>query len=321
VNPLEIGSRFGIRSSTRPGVELDLVENALREELHRFLEEGPTEAEMARVRAQYISAFVRSAETIGGFGGRSDILAESFVYGGSPDAWADRLKLVQSATAEDLLDAARTWLSDGVFVLEVEPFPDYTEAQGVDRSVMPDAGAAPSANFPTLERATLSNGLKVVLAERHTAPIVNFNLVLDAGYAADQFGKPGTAQLAMGMLDEGTTSRTALEIADEAALLGAAIGAGSNVDVSSVSLSPLRQNLGASLELYADIVLSPSFHETDLERLKQQQLVGIQREKATPIQMALRVFRGLLYGTEHATDCRSRDRASRPASRQSPGTT
>jgi zinc protease len=300
INPSEIGSHFGVRASARPGIELALVENALREEMDRFMKEGPTQDEMARIKAQFISSFVRRAETIGGFGGKSDILAQSFVYGGSPDAWADRMRLVQNATAEDLLSAARTWLSDGVFVIEIEPFPDYTETEGVDRSVMPEAGMAPTASFPELERATLSNGLKVVLAERHTAPIVNFNLVMDAGYSADQFGKPGTAQLAMGMLDEGTTSRTALEIADEAALLGAAIGAGSNLDISTVSLSALRQNLGESLELYADIVLSPSFPQADFERLKQQQLVGIQREKATPIQMALRVFPGLLYGDKHA---------------------
>ncbi|NNE71696.1 MAG: insulinase family protein [Rhodothermales bacterium] len=300
LNPFEIGSQFGMQASARPGVELADIETALWEELHRFLQDGPTDAELERVKSQIINSFIRSAETIGGFGGKSDILAESFVYGGSPDAWADRLRLVQSATAEDLLEAAREWLSDGVFVLEVHPFGDFAAGEGIDRSEMPSAGTPPSASFPALQRAELSNGLKVVLAERHTAPIVNFNLMVDAGYASDQFGKPGTAQLAMAMLDEGTDSRTALEIADEAALLGAAIGAGSNLDRSSVSLSALKRNLEASLDLYADIVLNPAFPEADFERLKQQQLVGIQREQATPIQMALRVFPGLMYGDDHA---------------------
>jgi zinc protease len=300
LTPFEIGSQFGIRASARPGVDLAEVESALREELGRFLEEGPTDQEMDRVRAQYTAGFIRRSETIGGFGGKSDILSESFVYGGSPDAWADRMHLVQGATAEDLLSVAREWLSDGVFVLEIQPFPEFTTAEGVDRSALPDAGTPPSARFPDLQRTTLSNGLNVVLAERHTAPIVNFNLQVDAGYAADQFGKPGTAKLAMAMLDEGTATRDALEIADEAALLGAAIGAGSDLDISTVTLSALRQNLAASLDLYAEIALAPAFPDADFERLKQQQLVAIQREKASPIQMAIRVFPGLLYGENHA---------------------
>ncbi|MFT4604750.1 MAG: zinc protease [Rhodothermales bacterium] len=300
LSPFEIGSQFGIQASARPGVDLAEVEMAVREELQRFLEEGPTEGELERVKAQIVNGFIRRAETIGGFGGKSDILAESHVYGGSPDAWAHRLRLVQAATADHLLSAARKWLTDGVFVLEVQPFPTLAAGEGIDRSEMPIAGAPPAANFPQLQRATLSNGLKIVLAERHTAPIVNFNLLVDAGFAADQFGKPGTAQLAMGMLDEGTSSRTALGIAEEAAILGASIGAGSNLDMSSVSLSALRRNLHASLDLYADIVLNPSFPEVDFERLKQEQLVGIQREQTTPIQMALRVFPGLLYGDDHA---------------------
>ena len=114
---------------------------------------------------------------------------------------------------------------------------------GADRSAPPPAGAPPAAEFPALERATLSNGLKVVLAERRSIPQVRFDLLLDAGYAADQFALPGTASLAMTMLDEGTTTRTALQISDRLADLGANLGAGSRLDVSMVSLSALRDQL------------------------------------------------------------------------------
>jgi zinc protease len=70
--------------------------------------------------------------------------------------------------------------------------------------------------------------------------------------------------------------------------------------MSFVSLSALKTNLEASLDLYADVVLNPSFPQTDFERLQRQQIAGIQREKVTPIQMALRVFPGLIYGEDHA---------------------
>jgi zinc protease len=301
VSTAEIGSQFTIRASARPGVDLATVEAAVDEELARFLADGPTESEMERVRTQELSGFVRSVERIGGFGGKSDILAQSEIYGGRPDAWKDRYRHIHDATAASVHAAARDWLSDGVFVLEVHPFPEVAAGpEMADRSGMPAVGTPPEVSFPAVQRATLSNGLEVVLAERHTVPIVNFNLMVDAGFAADSRGIPGTASLAMNMLDEGTTRRTALEISDELAMLGASLGAGSNLDMSYVTMSALRDNLDASLDLYTDVILSPSFPEADFERLRQQQIVSIQREKVTPINMALRVFPRLLYGPDHA---------------------
>ena len=131
-------------------------------------------------------------------------------------------------------------------------------------------------------------------------PVINLNMVFDAGYASDQFGLPGTASLALNMLDEGTTNRTALEISDELDRLGATLSAGSNLDISRVGMSALKENLDKSLDLFADVILHPSFPVKEFDRLKRQQLAGIQREKKTPIPMALRVFPRLLYGQGHA---------------------
>ena len=151
-----------------------------------------------------------------------------------------------------------------------------------------------------MQRTTLANGLSVILAERRTIPVVSLSLEIDAGYAADQFGALGTASLAMAMLDEGTTNRDALEISEELQNLGARLATGSNLDMSRVSLSALSEHLDRSLDIYADVILRPSFPEEDFVRLKGQQLATIQREKATPTQMALRVFPLLVYGEDHA---------------------
>jgi zinc protease len=89
-------------------------------------------------------------------------------------------------------------------------------------------------------------GCSALSCPTHTVPQVNFNLLLDAGYAADQHVMPGTASMTMNMLDEGTETRNALQISEELALLGANLGTGSNLDMSSVTLSALKENLGAS---------------------------------------------------------------------------
>ncbi len=297
----EIAGQFYIQATARPGEQLARVEKELDEELARFLKDGPTAEELARVKAQHEASFVRGIERIGGFGGKSDRLAMSQVFLGSPDAYKISLQRVQEATAEDLKAAANRWLSDGVYVLEVLPFPDYKSASaGADRSKAPEIGAPPELKLPKLQHATLSNGLKVILAERHEIPLVDFWLGLDAGYAADQFASPGTASMVMSLLSGGTKTRTALQISDEQELLGARVAARSNLDLSIVQLSALKSKLDPSLDLFADLILNPLFPAADFSRQQRLQLAAIQREKNTPIQMALRVFPGLIYGPGHA---------------------
>ncbi len=297
----EIGSLFTIVASAKPNVELSTIEKAVDEELARLIKDGPTEAEVDRVRTQTLAGFIRGSERIGGFGGKSDILAKGLVFRGSPEAYKASLERVRTATPADLKAAAATWLSDGVYALEITPFPQYTNASsGADRTKVPDAGSPPTAALPKVEKATLSNGVQVVLAHREAVPVVNLSLLLEGGYASDQFATPGTASLAMNMLDEGTESRNALQISEELQRLGATLNTGANLDQATVAMSALKANLAASLDVLADVVLHPSFPEQDFQRLKQQRLAQIRQEKSSPVQMGLRVFPPLIFGTGHA---------------------
>ena len=297
----EIGGLFVIEATAKPGGDLARVERAVNEELARFLAQGPTPAELQRVKTGFRAGFVRGVERIGGFGGKSDVLAQGEVYAGKADFYKTRLRRVAGATAAQIRGTASRWLSDGDYTLEVVPHGEHqVAASGVDRSKLPETGAPPEAEFPGFERATLSNGLEVVLARRTSIPQVRLSLLLDAGYAADQFSVPGTASLAMAMLDEGTRTRTSIGISDELAALGANLMTGSGLDMSSVTLEALQDKLDPSLAVFADVVLNPSFPRADFERLKRQRLAQIQQEKADPVGMALRVFPGLLYGEGHA---------------------
>lgn len=298
----EIAGLFQVVATVKPGVEIATVEKAVDEEMAKLIEKGPTEAEVRRVKTQYVAGFVRGIERIGGFGGKSDILAQNLVFAGDPAHYKTSLKTVQDATPKALHAAARRWLSDGVYTLEIRPFPELAAAEksDVDRAALPVPEAQPDAGFPAIEKGRLSNGLNIMLARRTTVPVVNLQLIVNAGYASDISGLPGTARMAMDMLDEGTKKRTALQISEELAGLGSGLGTGSDLDMSVVRLNALKQNLDASLDIFADVVLNPVFPEADFKRLQAQTLAGIQREKVTPVQMALRVFPGLLYGKGHA---------------------
>ncbi len=300
-SPGEIGSQFLIIATAKPGIDLKQVEASLDDEIVKFLKEGPTQKELERVKTEYEASFIRGIERIGGFGGKSDILAQNQVFGGTPDYYKKTLQWVRNATVKDLKDVANQWLSDGVYILEVHPYPELkTIKSDVDRTKLPDLGPAPEVKFPELQRAQLKNGLKVILAERHSIPVINFNLIVDAGYAADQFTLPGVSKLAMEMIDEGTKKRTALQISEELALLGASLGTGSDLDVSYVNLSALKSKLNESLDIFADVILNPIFPEEDFNRLKAQTIAAIKREKVTPNSMALRVLPKILYGEGHA---------------------
>ncbi len=300
--PLEISGLFGVIVTALPGQDLAEVDAAIEEEVARFLKDGATDEELNRIRTTRRAAFIRGLERVGGFGGKSDILAQNEVYLGDPSAYKTTLERWDSATLDDLKRVAAKWMKRGHYALEVHPFAQYTAAakDGADRSELPDVGSPPPVNFDDFTRHELSNGLKVIVAERSAVPVINLRLVVNAGYAADQFGRPGTASLAMDMLDEGTRKRSALEISDELNDLGANLSLDSDLDMSTVSMSAIAEQLDGSLELFADVILNPSFPDAEFERLRKLQLAQIAQEKVQPVSMALRVFPKLLYGGDHA---------------------
>jgi len=332
----EIASQFFVIATARDGVALADVEAAIDEELARLASEGPTPDELQRAKMAYFSSVVYGSERIGGFGGKSDRLARSQVFGGSPDAWEAGDEIVRATTAADVTATMERWLDDGAFSLEVHPAASFDEAsmptdtpkrnakaapdreeaplvadarpeelkasgEGVDRSTgVPDIGTPPDLTLPALQRTTLDNGLQVVLAERHEAPVVRMQMVLTGGGAADPKGRAGLANLTMRMLDEGTASRDALAISSELQRLGASIGSSSDLDNCFVSLSTLTTTLEPSLDLYSDVVLNPAFSDEELERQRKVVLAGILQEKANPSGSAFRLLGPLMFGDGHA---------------------
>jgi zinc protease len=292
VDDNEIAGQFTIDVTLKPGQDVEKAEALIAEEVNKLIADGPTADELDRVRTTYAANFVRGLDHVGGFGGKSDVLAQGEVFLGDPEAYKKTLKLVQTATPADVQAAAKRWLSDGVFILEFHPFATLTStAKGVDRSKLPELGEMAGGKMPKLQRATLSNGLKVVLAERHDIPVVDASMIFDAGFASDQFANPGTAALAATLLTNGTKTRDALQISEESQRLGAQLSAASNLDSTTVTLSAVKPKLDGSLALFADLILNPSFPQADFQREKQLQLARIERERPRPCRWRCACFR------------------------------
>ncbi|MGJ8668432.1 MAG: M16 family metallopeptidase [Oceanococcus sp.] len=300
VSPREMGSQFMVYVTARPDQNIAPLEQIVREEIQRLMEAGPQADELERSRTGLFVGMLRGMEKVGGFGGKSDLLASSHVLTGRADAWKDELQWLRDATPKSVQNSMQTWLQHGHLTVRVEPQARHsTRASTVDRSQLPASGVAKSLQLPELQRAQLSNGMNVVLLERHELPLVDVRLLSQAGYAADPKDRPGLANVSMSMLDEGTQKRDALALATRLDELGASVDAGASLDTLSVSLSAVTTRLAPALDLYREIIREPAFPTEELERLRPRLLAGIAQEKASPFQAALRLLPPLLYGDDH----------------------
>ncbi len=298
--PLEIAGIFEVEAYAKPGVPLSQIETAINEEMAEFLRRGPTRDQLERVKTSYFASLIRGLEKVGGFRGKAQLLATYETYVGDASLYKRDLEIFENATANNVRDAARRWLSSGDHNLEVIPRSKYQVAEeGADRSQLPGPGEAPELDFPEIQDYQLENGIRVLQVQRGDLPVVSVSLQFDAGYSADPQDQLGAAGLMSAMLDEGTENYDALEFAARAEELGAVISSGSSLDNSSIGLSALSVNLEDSLELLKEAILNPSFDESELERVRSNWLDQIAREKTEPYSLALRNLPPLLYGDNH----------------------
>jgi predicted Zn-dependent peptidase len=320
----ELGGTFDITADVKPGVDAAIVEKAINEELEKLLREGPTAAELEQARTVFKASFVRGIERIGGFGGKADALAECTVYTGNPGCFREQLARIESTTAAQITATANKWLRAGDHTLSVVPGevtpiveepsvaagkpavvppadPKFkTVASDVDRSKgVPLTNEFPDLKFPPLQRGRLSNGMKVILAERHDVPVVQMSMEFPGGFSSDQGRKAGTASFTMGMLDEGAGPYDAIALGNRSESLGAIIGSGASLDAAEVSLSALKEKLDDSMALYADVIRRPRFEPLEIERVRANWLSAIQQEKTQPAGMTQRVIAPLVYGAGH----------------------
>ncbi len=323
----EIAGTFFLMATVKDGVDAAKVEKAMDEELQRLIDEGPTAEELERAKVSARAGFVRGIERIGGFGGKSDVLASCAIYAGKPDCYKDELATIAAATPASVQAAAKQWLGIGSHTLVVVPgdtpasaLPETVAAapattpaampavdprfktvpSDVDRSAgVPKTTSFPKLSFPDVQRANLSNGMQVLLAERHEAPVVQMSMEFPGGYTVDAGGKLGLANFTMQMLDDGAGQYGALELAAREEDLGAQIAVNAGLDYASVSLSALADKLPESLDVYADVLRRPRFDADELERVRATWIAGIKQEKARPQTAALRVMPPLLYGQGH----------------------
>ena len=328
VNSHERTSEFTIQATVKPGVDPALVGKQVDAILADFIKNGPTADELKRAKTSDVASTIRGLESVGGFGGKAVTLAQGAVFANDPGFYKKELEEEAALTPEQVRLAAKKWLTRPVFAFTLAPGKrdPYEESKlagdtagggagakvtaapksvatantdHLDRSHMPPVGQIADLDFPTIEHATLSNGIPVLFAHRSAVPVVRVAIQFDAGNASDPKNALGTQAFMLGMLDEGTDKYNSVEIARAKENLGANISAAPSMDRSSVYLSALTPNLSSSLDLMSDIVRRPAFAPAEVDRVRGQQLASIAEEAKQPVGIALRTLPPILYGKDH----------------------
>ena len=164
-----------------------------------------------------------------------------------------------------------------------------------DRSGPPKLGPPPALRLPPIRHLALSNGIKVLLLEKHSVPLVQVNLVIRAGALMDPAGKAGLASMTASMLTEGAGPRNSLEFADAVDYLGADISASSGFSVMGISLHTPLEKLDSALVLLADVTRRPRFPAEELERLRKERLTVLIQWRDEPRMLASILFNRTLY--------------------------
>lgn len=171
------------------------------------------------------------------------------------------------------------------------------EAVRIDRSRLPDLRPAAPFHFPAIEKSQLSGGLRLWTARHASLPVISVMLLVNRGASADPPGAEGLAALTVDMLDEGSDRRSAIEMHEALARIGAQLDSDIGPDAVLVSITALSRFTGRVLGLLADMVVRPTMAEADFERVRQLRLHRLRQLRDLPGAVADRTFSRLLYGS------------------------
>jgi len=313
-----LSGEFEVVVVGRPGEDLDPLAKIVLGEIERLKREKPTPAEVVMSRNERESSLIVGLQSVLR---KAQVFSQYEAFVGDPLGYRAELDRVFAVTPADVRRVAQKYLTDKFVELHVVPGPpskrppeadvDRSKQAPVedaatapprdsfDRTATPKLGPAPRFEPPKFVRRTLGDGLPLLIVERHELPIVSIDLVIKSGETSTPKGKEGLASLAVSLLDEGTKSRSALQIAGELAEIGASLDVSGGLESSSASVTTLKRHLDRALDLYCDVLLNPTFPEDELARLKAIRLAEIESQHDSAEGVAAVLFPKLVFGAEH----------------------
>jgi zinc protease len=313
-----LSSVFGIEVVASPGASLDEIEKLVDAELARLAATPPTSAELAQARATIQTQLLQRMEKVTSL---ADLVNHYNQMAGDPGFVGKDLARYASLTPATVSAAAAQWLKkerrvvvqakpgEQVLAAEVATPPAPTKAAKGERESLnpaepwrakpPGATKAKALTLPAAQSFTLANGLTVIHSPKPGLPLVSASLVVRAGQGANPADKPGLSGFTAAMLPEGTTTRSAQQIAESAAALGATLTAQAGSEEARVEFSGLKASAKEGLALLADVALNPAFAADEIERQKAQRLGALAQTREQAPLLANAVGNRVVYGEGH----------------------
>jgi zinc protease len=292
-------------------------EAALRAQVARVRDQRVSPAELAEAKAGLLADAVRKREEIDGRGFALGFAQE--VEGDAARANTD-LAALQAVTAADVQRVAQKYLADDRRTVirylpekdrpagekdATPPIPKVdsvkydgpvvTLAPEAERQKPPPIGAPVAAVLPTPAEKTLANGLRVIVAKSSDLPLITADLTVKGGASSDPKGLAGTSSLTAELLTEGTTTRSATDVARQIEALGANLEAGSGWEAASLTLSVTASNATPAMAIMADVAEHPAFSPRELARVRAETLDGLSVSFQRPGSLAGFATAPLLY--------------------------
>ena len=295
----ELAGAFGVIVTLRPSRTIAEARRLVDDELARMARAEVPADELARVQRMRTAGFYFALEHIGGFGGIADRLNAYNVFLGDPGRIASDVRRFEEVEPDQVRSAVGRYL-DGHsrVILSVIGRGGRPSSAAPDRSIVPTAAPARfAAPMPTEIR--LDSGRPLWVFPRREVPTVAGSIVIPGGGGLQPAGRAGLAQLTADMLDEGTTHRTAAQIALETEAMGASISVSCGWDGIYVGFRCLSTDLGKTLDLAVDILRNPSFPEAEWSRVRAQTLAGLRADRDAAESRAYRALLRAIYDDGH----------------------
>ncbi|QLE84780.1 MULTISPECIES: M16 family metallopeptidase [Shewanella] len=322
----ELACQFSMYALANPaaGVNLADIEKTMLASIAEFEQRGVTDDDLQKVKVQFEANTIFGLQSVKG---KVSTLAYNQTFSDNPNMIGYDLNRYANVTKADVMRVFNTYIKDKPMVVMsvvpegqgqliahedtfVAPAP-LVAADAVtgldniavakssfDRSVMPAAGPAPVLKVPTLWTSDLSNGIEVMGTESEETPTVELLIYLNGGHRMVALEQAGLASLTASMLNESSTKRSTEELAQALEMIGSTISFGSNVYQSYVKVSALTSKLDETLAIVQERLFEPAFKQADFDRVKQQQLQGLQHMMSDPNFLASTGFDALLYGKD-----------------------
>jgi zinc protease len=322
----ELSCEFTVLALPTPGNSLADLEKIARDSLVEFEERGANDDDITRVKAGIVSGMIFGLESVSG---KVSQLANYQTLRGDPNQIQHDISRYENVTKEDVMRVYKKYIKDqNAVIMSIVPkgqgdtiikpdtwqryertIPANTDTSGLelrpgmsdfDRSVIPAPGANPSTKVPEIYTAETKNGVKITGALNDEVPTTTIRVRIPAGQTRESLDMLGLASLTSAMMNEGTENSSAEVLANELEKLGSTVNFGSNDEYTTISIRTLTKNLDKTLSIAAEKLTLPKFTQDDFDRLQEQQIEGLKRNKKEASITATEVFSKLAFGTDNS---------------------